>query len=74
MRTLLILAAAVTLSGCVGEYGYRYDYDPYLGPRGYYVGPLEPPHAPPPPAAAYAGPYDGGWRGPYYSGPYAPPP
>lgn len=73
MRALLIVAAALALSACADAYGYAYCYDPLHGPKGYYYGPLEPK-----PACArdggqtafFQGPNYGGWRGPYYAGPY----
>jgi hypothetical protein len=72
MKTsLFAVAAALALSACA-DYGYVYDYDAYGGPRGRYVGPLEPRPAPAVACARtiYRGPYDGGWRGPYYAGPF----
>jgi hypothetical protein len=76
MRTLLAATAALALSACVGGYGYVYDYDPYRGPVGRYVGPGEP-HVSrsglPCANVYYTGPHDGGLRGPYYSGPYCAP-
>lgn len=74
MRPLLaVVAAALLLSACA-DTGYAYCYDPYRGPVGYYTGALDP--KPACAASAYragvvAGPYYGGWRGPYVSGPYA---
>ncbi|HEX3700057.1 MAG TPA: hypothetical protein VHV27_05220 [Phenylobacterium sp.] len=69
----LVVAAALGLSACAEDYGYAYDYDPYLGPRGHHVGPFS--HRTQHAALAcsryvFTGPYDGGWRGPYYAGPY----
>lgn len=71
-EALVVAVAALALSACA-DYGYVYSYDPYLGPRGHYVGPFE--HPPVRAALAcarvvYGGPYYGGYRGPYYSGPY----
>lgn len=76
-RVLMVLAAGFALAGCVDRYGYRYAYDPYRGPYGYYVGP----HTPKPPAdrtppkchEVYEGPFQDPWRGPYYTGPYCAP-
>jgi len=70
---LLAAAASLALSACANGYGYAYDYDPYLGPRGHYVGPFEPK---PRRASAvcsgpvYSGPYYDGYRRPYAVGPY----
>ena len=75
-RTLFILAAALGLAACV-NYGYEYDYDPYLGPHGHYLGPFESQaHRPDPACAqvAFDGPFEDGWRGPYISGPRCIPP
>lgn len=69
---LVVVIAALALCACA-DYGYVYSYDPYLGPRGHYVGPFEHPAAGPALACArivYSGPYYGGYRGPYDSGPY----
>ena len=66
----LALAAPLALSACAESYGYAYDYDPYLGPRGHYVGPLEPRRPAPACAdATYSGPYYDGYRRPYDIGP-----
>jgi hypothetical protein len=75
MRQALALAAvAVSLCGCAS--GYAYCYDPYGGPKGYYTGPLDPKPACAADAyrtAAFAGPYEAGYREPYVSGPAEPP-
>jgi hypothetical protein len=72
MRPLLAIIAAVPLLGaCAG--GYAYCYDPYRGPVGYYTDPLDEKPACASTtrhAAVFTGPYYGGWRGPYVSGPY----
>lgn len=72
-RNALVLAAALPLAACVGG-GYAYDYDPWLGPHGHYVGGWfdAASHRPPRPCpmVEFRGPYDGGWRGPYVSGPH----
>ena len=74
MRPLFaVIAAASLLSACADTPGYAYCYDPYRGPVGYYTGALDPKPpcaASPRRAAVFAGPYSGGWRGPYVSGPY----
>jgi hypothetical protein len=70
MARAFALIAALGLSACA-RYGYVYDYDPYLGPRGHYVGPFAL-HRPPC-RLVYAGPYEAGYRGPYLSGPYCAP-
>ena len=73
-RITLTLAAALAISGCAAGAGYEYDYDPWLGPHGHHVGGWfdAASHRPPRPCAreAFRGPYDGGWRGPYVSGPH----
>jgi hypothetical protein len=69
-----IAVAALALSACAEVPGYAFCYDPYGGPTGYYTGRLEDkPHCPASPtqAAYFSGPYYGGWRGPYVSGPYS---
>lgn len=69
---ILFLAAAWALAACQ-SYGYVYDYDPYLGPRGHYVGPFEGHGRQAGLACArtvYAGPYERAWRGPYDAGPF----
>jgi hypothetical protein len=71
MKSVLIVAAALALSGCTANYAY--DYDPYAGPRGHYVSAFHHPAqsaAVPCARTVYLGPYDGGVRGPYYAGPY----
>jgi hypothetical protein len=77
-RQLLIAALPLVLGGCVGPAEYAYCYDPYQGPRGYYVGALDPQPScanptNPSAAVAFRGPYADGFRGPYMAGPYAPP-
>jgi hypothetical protein len=71
---LLAMGAALALSGCAStDYGYAYCYDAYRGPVGYYTGPFEPRPACATTAAtqaAYTGPHEAGYRGPYVSGPY----
>lgn len=69
---LAILAAALGLSAC-GEAYYAYDYDPLAGPRGHYVSPFDPHPRSTAPACrqwVMSGPYEDGFRGPYYAGPY----
>lgn len=72
MKTAPLIAAtaALGLSACA-DYTYVYDYGPG-GPRGHYVGPYEHPAPAQAPCARYvmAGPYEDGYRGPYYTGPY----
>jgi hypothetical protein len=68
-----VVALALALSACADAPNYEYDYDAYLGPHGHYLGPLEDAgHRPSPDCqlTAFSGPYYGGWRGPYVSGPY----
>jgi len=77
VRLLLAATAALALSGCAStDYGYAYCYDPWRGPVGYYVGPLDPKPAcaaaPSAPAGVFVA-HEGGWRGPYVSGPYPTP-
>jgi hypothetical protein len=72
-QALIVVLAALGLSACGSGWGYAYDYDPYLGPRGHYVSPFDhrPARAAPPCArVVYSGPYEGGYRGPYYAGPF----
>lgn len=73
VRPVLLALAALTLAGCASaDYGYAYCYDPYRGPVGYYTGPFEPK----PPCARNAAQaatfvtHEGGYRGPYVSGPH----
>jgi len=69
---LLVIVAALGLSAC-GEAYYAYDYDPYGGPQGRYANPFGPhPHAQAPVCRRWVmgGPYEDGYRGPYYTGPY----
>jgi hypothetical protein len=68
---LIVALAALGLSACAEGYGYAYDYDPYLGVRGHYVGPFEG-HRPRAACQhiAYEGPYPDGYRGAYDVGPY----
>jgi hypothetical protein len=70
IAAIAALMASGALSACEG-YGYAYDYDPYLGPRGHYVSPFgtKTPAAPCQ-RVAYAGPYEDGYRGTYAAGPY----
>ena len=74
IRAVLFVAGALALSGCASSgYGYAYCYDAYRGPVGYYTGPFEPKPACATTAAtqaAYSGPHENGYRGPYVSGPY----
>jgi hypothetical protein len=73
MRAVLSALAALALCGCAQAYGYGYCYDPLHGPKGFYYGPLEPKPAcarQAAQAARFQGPDYGGWRGPYYAGPY----
>jgi hypothetical protein len=70
-QALALLAAALMLGACA-DYIYVYDYGPG-GPRGHYVGPFKHPHVASGPACAhmaYSGPYQNGYREPYYVGPY----
>jgi hypothetical protein len=70
-QALVLLFAALTLGACA-DYQYVYDYGPG-GPRGHYVGPFEHPHVATGLACAhvaYSGPYQNGYREPYYVGPY----
>ena len=76
MRPALLAMGALALSGCASsQYGYGYCYDPYRGPVGYYYGPLEPKPActTQTAQAGYFVTHDGGYRGPYVSGPYPQP-
>ena len=70
--TLIVLAAALGLAGCAQGWGYAYDYDPYRGVRGHYVGPFEGrvQSAPACRRLVYTGPYSDGYREPYYAGPF----
>lgn len=75
MRRSLVIAvvglAAVGLGACAEGYGYAYDYDPYLGPRGHYTSRWSHRQAPQPcQHVAYSGPYEDGYGGTYYAGPY----
>jgi len=71
----LLLGSLFALAACSSfDYGYGYCYGPG-GPQGYYYGPLEPKPACARQAAgtpSFRGPYYGGYRGPYSSGPYYP--
>ena len=73
MTRALILVAALALGGCAAGH-YEYDYDPWLGPRGHYVGGLfdQASHRPARicDRVEFQGPFYGGYRGPYSSGPY----
>ncbi|MDE2487577.1 MAG: hypothetical protein KGO51_09285 [Alphaproteobacteria bacterium] len=72
MRALILIAAALGLSACA-DYGYVYCYDPLHGPTGYAWGPFQPRPAcasPPAQAGFFQGPNYGGWREPWYAGPY----
>ena len=76
LRALILFAALPALAGCAQWADYAYDYDPYGGPHGHYVGPLEggPGRtslgcAP----VAFTGPYDAGYRGAYMAGPVCAP-
>jgi len=67
----LLGLAAMGLSACVEGYGYAYEYDPYLGPRGHYVSEHPTRHMQAPcQRVAYSGPYQDGYGGTYYAGPY----
>ena len=71
-RALLALAALVALAGCAQGYTYAYDDDPLRGPRGHYLDPPNP-HPPTGPDCArptFIGPFEDGYRGPYYAGPF----
>lgn len=73
---LAAVAGALALGGCVSsDYGYAYCYDPYGGPVGYHYGPFEPKQACATQArqAAAFVTHEGGYRGPYVSGPYPQP-
>jgi hypothetical protein len=69
-RALFVLAAALAVCGCMGGY-YEYDYDPWLGPHGHYVGGLgdSSAHRPARRCDRFEGPFYGGYGGPYSSGP-----
>lgn len=76
-RPILIAAAVLALGGCASsQYGYAYCYDPYRGPVGYHLGPLEPrpacarSAATAAQAAYFVGPYANAYSQPYVSGPY----
>jgi hypothetical protein len=72
MKQALALTFAALALGACADYQYVYDYGPG-GPRGHYVGPFEHPHARADLACAhvaYSGPYENGYREPYYVGPY----
>jgi hypothetical protein len=68
IAVIAALAATWGLSACQG-YGYAYDYDPYLGPRGHYVSPFDKAPRQSCQRTAYAGPYEDGYRGAYRAGP-----
>ena len=77
LRILLALPVLAALYGCAAPWpDYAYDYDPYLGPHGHYVGPHEggPGRTGLPCAKiAYFGPYEAGYRGAYVAGPVCAP-
>jgi hypothetical protein len=71
-RALLALAAAMALSACASGYDYAYDYDPLRGPRGHYLDPANPrpPLGPECAKPTFIGPFEDGFRAPYYVGPF----
>lgn len=73
LRAALLAVVALAVSGCASsDYGYGYCYDPYRGPVGYHYGPLEPQPACATQTAQAADfvTHEGGYRGPYVSGPH----
>ena len=73
-RPILLALSVLALPGCASsDYGYAYCYDAYRGPVGHDYGPLEPKPAcaTQTAQAAYFVTHEGGYRGPYVSGPYS---
>ena len=72
-RPFALLAVALALSGCMAG-RYEYDYDPWLGPHGHYVGGLFDAAAHRParscPQVEFRGPIHDGYRAPYVAGPF----